>query len=134
MTDKMMLACMFAAATAAIALVVILCKMLSKKRSRKECSPELWPEIPAEIYEQDAYETRYIYAPRDTFSSDRKIRIRPEYYDRLRQVATTLDPRYFSMIAYVDNILRAHFEQNGEYIERFCGKNELHGTEKQWRP
>ena len=34
------------------------------------------------------------------------------------------------MIAYVDNILRAHFEENGEYIEQFCRKNEPQNTEK----
>lgn len=130
MTDRMMLACMFAAAVAVMTLVVILCMIISKRQPRKKKTPEQQPTIPAEIYGQNTYETRYIYTPRDTFTSNRKIRIRPEYYERLRQVAIIPGFRFFSMIAYVDNILRVHFEENGEYIEQFCRKNEPQNTEK----
>ena len=67
MTDKMMLACMFAAAVAVIALVVILCMTIPGKRSRQKRVSATQAEIPTAVGGQDAYETRYIYAPRRTF-------------------------------------------------------------------
>ena len=121
MTDKMMLASMFAAAVAVIALVAILCMTIPGKRSRPKRAPAT---------RVDAYETRYIYAPRSTFSSNRKIRIRPDYYKRLRQVSVTPGSRSFSLIAYLDNILRAHLEDNEEYIDCFCRKNEPHNLDE----
>ena len=130
MTDKMMLACMFAAAVAVIALVVILCMTIPGKRSRQKRAPATRVEIPTAVGGQDAYETRYIYAPRRTFSSNRKIRIRPDYYKRLRQVSVIPGSRSFSLIAYLDNILRAHLEDNGEYIDCFCRKKEPDNLDK----
>ncbi|WP_278965843.1 DUF3408 domain-containing protein [Alistipes senegalensis] len=130
MTDKMMLACMFAAAVAVIALVVILCMTIPGKRSRQKRVSATQAEIPTAVGGQDAYETRYIYAPRRTFSSNRKIRIRPDYYKRLRQVSVIPGSRSCSLIAYLDNILRAHLEDNEEYIDCFCRKNEPHNLDE----
>lgn len=130
MTDKMMLASMFAAAVAEIALVVILCMTIPGKRSRPKRAPATRVEIPTVGGGQDAYETRYIYAPRSTFSSNRKIRIRPDYYKRLRQVSVIPGSRSCSLIAYLDNILRAHLEDNEEYIDCFCRKNEPHNLDE----
>lgn len=130
MTDKMMLACMFAAAVAVIALVVILCMTIPGKRSRQKRVSATQTEIPTAVGGQDAYETRYIYAPRRTFSSNRKIRIRPDYYKRLRQVSVIPGSRSCSLIAYLDNILRAHLEDNEEYIDCFCRKNEPHNLDE----
>ena len=130
MTDKMMLARMFAAAVAVIALVVILCMTIPGKRSRQKRVSATQAEIPTAVGGQDAYETRYIYAPRRTFSSNRKIRIRPDYYKRLRQVSVIPGSRSCSLIAYLDNILRAHLEDNEEYIDCFCRKNEPHNLDE----
>lgn len=121
---------MFAAAVAVIALVVILCMTIPGKRSRQKRVSATQAEIPTAVGGQDAYETRYIYAPRRTFSSNRKIRIRPDYYKRLRQVSVIPGSRSCSLIAYLDNILRAHLEDNEEYIDCFCRKNELEKTVK----
>lgn len=125
-----MLACMFAAAVAVIALVVILCMTIPGKRSRQKRVSATQAEIPTAVGGQDAYETRYIYAPRRTFFSNRKIRIRPDYYKRLRQVSVIPGSRSFSLIAYLDNILRAHLEDNEEYIDCFCRKNEPHNLDE----
>ena len=64
MTDKMMLASMFAAAVAVIALVASLCMTIPGKRSRSKRAPATRVEIPTVGGGQDAYETRYIYAHR----------------------------------------------------------------------
>ena len=121
---------MFAAAVAVIALVAILCMTIPGKRSRPKRAPATQAESPTAVGGQDAYETRYIYAPRRTFSSNRKIRIRPDYYKRLRQVSVIPGSRSCSLIAYLDNILRAHLEDNEEYIDCFCRKNEPHNLDE----
>lgn len=121
---------MFAAAVAVIALVVILCMTIPGKRSRQKRVSATQAEIPTAVGGQDAYETRYIYAPRRTFSSNRKIRIRPDYYKRLRQVSVIPGSRSCSLIAYLDNILRAHLKDNEEYIDCFCRKNEPHNLDE----
>lgn len=126
MTDKMMLAGMFLAATSVIAIVALLCTVRFRKRRAKEYSWE-FREIPEEIYRQDAYETRYIYARQNSFASCKTIRIRPEYYDRLRQITEVVGRSNLSLIAYMDHVLRAHFEDNGAYIAEFCRKETRSG-------
>ena len=43
--------------------------------------------------------------------SDNRVRIRPEYYERLRSIAGVAGGEV-SITAYVDRVLEAHFEDN----------------------
>lgn len=123
MTDKMMLASMFVASATLIAALFLCSALLRRRRIRRErASLRSLPEIPQSIYEQDAYETRYIYASPATFSSGKTIRIRPEYYARLHEITTLTGRGNLSLIVYLDRVLQAHFEDNGPFIERFQSK------------
>ncbi len=121
MTHYMTTACILLAAVAAVAALFIRRAVLCRRRLRQMPPHEEMPipEIPEWVCRQDGYETRYIYR-RETFASDNTVRIRPEYYERLRRIAARSGA--VSMIAYVDNVLRSHFEDNGEYIDRYCSK------------
>ena len=64
------------------------------------------------------YRLRFLLSRERTFTSRKTVRIRPEYYERLSRI--TAQRGGVSLIAYVDNVLRAHFEDYAESIDRCC--------------
>lgn len=79
---------------------------------------------------QEAYETRFIYAPRTRFTSDCRIRIRPQYYEQLRGIVDVVGSRHLSLADYLDRVLQEHLEENREHIERFCRQYDVESTQE----
>lgn len=87
-------------------------------------------ELSAWARHQEAYETRFIYAPRTRFTSDCRIRIRPQYYEQLRGIVDVVGSRHLSLADYLDRVLQEHLEENREHIERFCRQYDAESTQE----
>ena len=88
-------------------------------------------EMLLSILQDDGYRRRYVLNRWDgAFRSGKTVRIRPEHYERLRQI--TARSGAVSMIAYVDNVLHAHFEDYAESIDRYCRSRNPSRGRKQW--
>ena len=79
---------------------------------------------------QEAYETRFIYAPRTRFASDCRIKVRPQYYEQLLAIVDVVGSRHLSLADYLDRVLQEHLEENREHIERFCRQYEEDSVQK----
>lgn len=108
---------MQAAAAAAAALFILRAAICRRRSHRAGAAPQ--PQPRPDTAQDDGYRRRYVLSRRDgAFRSGKTVRIRPEHYERLRQI--TARSGAVSMIAYVDNVLHAHFEDNAESIDRYC--------------
>lgn len=107
-----------------------------RKRMKRATPPESAMDCPAHsepsawARHQEAYETRFIYAPRTRFTSDCRIRIRPQYYEQLRGIVDVVGSRHLSLADYLDRVLQEHLEENREHIERFCRQYDAESTQK----
>ena len=120
MTHYTTTACILLAATAAAAALFIRRAAIYRRRShRAGTAPQPQPR------------RRYVLNRWDgAFRSGKTVRIRPEHYERLRQI--TARSGAVSMIAYVDNVLHAHFEDYAESIDRYCRSRNPSRGRKQW--
>lgn len=107
-----------------------------RKRMKRAMPPESAMDCPAHsepsawARHQEAYETRFIYAPRTRFTSDCRIRIRPQYYEQLRGIVDVVGSRHLSLADYLDRVLQEHLEENREHIERFCRQYDVESTQE----
>lgn len=115
MTHYTTTACILLAAAAAAAALFIRRAAIHRRRShRAGTAPQ--PQPRPDTAQDDGYRRRYVLNRRDgAFRSGKTVRIRPEHYERLRQI--TARSGAVSMIAYVDNVLHAHFEDYTESID-----------------
>lgn len=125
MTEKTIVASILAGCTlllfaAFVRRGVIYCRRLHRTAAVSQQIPRS-----AELLRYDMYRTRFLLNRGGTFASRKTIRIRPEYYERLRRI--TAQRSDLSLIAYVDNVLRAHFEDYGAGIDRHCLKEPFNG-------
>ena len=73
------------------------------------------PQPRPDTAQDDGYRRRYVLNRWDgAFRSGKTVRIRPEHYERLRQI--TARSGAVSMIAYVDNVLAEHLRQHKDEI------------------
>lgn len=80
----------------------------------------------AESVHYAGYRARYVPRKRP-FASRKRVRIRPEYDERLSR--STAQHGGLSLIACADNVFRAHAEDNGECIDRCrLPEKSLNGT------
>ena len=136
MTDKMFMAILVMAGVACLALFFIHRAWHYRKRMKRAMPPEsamdcsAHSEPSAWARHQEAYETRFIYAPRTRFASDCRIRIRPQYYEQLRGIVDVVGSRHLSLADYLDRVLQEHLEENREHIERFCRQYDVESTQE----
>mgnify|MGYP005793587631 CR=1 FL=1 len=123
MTEKMIAACVLAGCLLLTAAVFIRHAALYRRRLRGAESAPGRLSRPLGTVRCDAYRLRFLLSRGRTFASRKTVRIRPEYYERLSRI--TAQYGGLSLIAYVDNVLRAHFEDYGESIDRCCRQTEL---------
>jgi hypothetical protein len=130
MTHYTTTACILLAAAAAAAALFIRRAAIHRRRShRAGTAPQ--PQFRPDTAQDDGYRRRYVLNRRDgAFRSGKTVRIRPEHYERLRQI--TARSGAVSMIAYVDNVLHAHFEDYTESIDRYCRSRKPSRGRKQW--
>ena len=121
MTHYTTTACILLAAAAAAAALFIRRAAIHRRRSQPR----------PDTAQDDGYRRRYVLNRWDgAFRSGKTVRIRPEHYERLRQITSRSGA--VSMIAYVDNVLHAHFEDYAESIDRYCRSRKPSRGRKQW--
>lgn len=136
MTDKMFMAILVMAGVACLALFFIHRAWTYRKRMKQTTSPEsamdcsAHSEPSAWARHQEAYETRFIYAPRTRFASDCRIKVRPQYYEQLLAIVDVVGSRHLSLADYLDRVLQEHLEENREHIERFCHQYDVESTQE----
>jgi hypothetical protein len=136
MTDKMFMAILVMAGVACLALFFIHRALTYRKRMKQTTSQEsamdcsAHSEPSAWARHQEAYETRFIYAPRTRFASDCRIKVRPQYYEQLLAIVDVVGSRHLSLADYLDRVLQEHLEENREHIERFCHQYEEDSVQK----
>ena len=114
MTEKMIAATVLMGCVLLTAAVLIRRAVLHRQKLRRAEFATERPSRPSGTVRCDVYRLRFLLSRERTFTS----RIRPEYYERLSRI--TAQRGGVSLIAYVDNVLRAHFEDYAESIDRCC--------------
>ena len=66
---------------------------------------------------KDTYLSRYISPKHKSFKDGRSILIRPKYHDVIRVVCRSIGDNDVTITAYLDRILKVHFDDNWEAIE-----------------
>ena len=87
-------------------------------RYRNACKTVVTPEEKhsEQSTKQDIYMFRFVYPERGIFATRKTIRVREEYYDRIRAIIQTIGDNEITLIAYLDNVLKAHFDDNRDVI------------------
>ena len=130
MTDKMFMAILVMAGVACLALFFIHRAWHYRKRMKRATPPEsamdcsAHSEPSAWARHQEAYETRFIYAPRTRFASDCRIKVRPQYYEQLLAIVDVVGSLHLSLADYSDRVLHEHLEEHPEHYERFCHQHD----------
>lgn len=122
MTDKMIWACMVMMAIAVVSILFIRRAILYRRRIRENIRSYIRSDIPTQGRGNTVYEERFLFTPRAPFSSPKSVRIRPEYYDLLCQITQISGCSNISLTAYLDNVLRAHFEDYRDSIRKWKEK------------
>ena len=129
MTHYTTTACILLAAAAAAAALFIRRAAIHRRRSlRAGTAPQ--PQPRPDTAQDDGYRSYVLNRWDGAFRSGKTVRIRPEHYERLRQITSRSGA--VSMIAYVDNVLHAHFEDYAESIDRYCRSRKPSRGRKQW--
>lgn len=124
MSDKTIMACTIMAAVFGIAVLFIRRAVLYRRSMRQnrripeQATPPPAVIAPGNQTDEDIYAGRYVWLSQEMFASSKTVRIRPEYYDRLKKIVAVIGQSEVSVIAYVDNVLKAHFEDNRTVINR----------------
>lgn len=72
---------------------------------------------PPQVTDADRYMLRFICLLRLPFRSSKTVKIRPEYYERIRDITRVIGRREETITAYVDKVLKAHLDDNRESID-----------------
>jgi len=133
MTDNLMMLCVVLAVVAGIAVPFIRRAIRHKKAigaylPEEEITVEVQsadtePEPPRDQTAEDIFLFRFIMPEREQIGSKQTIRIRQEYYDRLRTITQVIGKNETTMIAYLDNVLKAHFDDNRNTINTLYREN-----------
>lgn len=131
MTDNLIMLCVVLAVMVGIAIPFI----RRAKRHRKAIGANLpEAEITVEVQStgeeppkdqtvEDIYLFRYILPEREPIGSKQTIRIRQEYYNRMRAITQVIGKNDTTLIAYLDNVLKAHFDDNRNTINTLYREN-----------
>lgn len=117
-SDNLIMLC--AVLTIMVAIAVPFVRRAAKYRKavgtdvpEEETTVEEQPEQPTP---EEIYLLRYISPDRGPMGSKQTLRIRTEYYDLIRAITHTIGEHGISQTAYLDNVLKAHFEDNRDVI------------------
>ena len=118
MSDNAIILCIVLAVVAVIAVVFIRRANRHRNIIMRATEPE---EITMEVHPkdqsaEDVYLFRFVWLNQGRTDSRRTIRVRSEYYDRIREITQTIGNERVTLIAYLDNVLKAHFDDNREVI------------------
>jgi hypothetical protein len=124
MSDNAIILCIVLAAVAVIAAVFIRRARRYRKIVVKAVPPdEISIEVqPKEQSLMDIYLLRFLWLNQGRTGSRRTIRVRSEYYDRIREITQTIGNERVTLIAYLDNVLKAHFDDNRDVINALYQK------------
>lgn len=123
MSENIIIIATIATATALVAIPFTFRAFRYRRRLK---TPEVtnpvsdWQEFkmsPSEAAPAQAYFFRYILRDYRPFRSDKTIKIRQEYYDSIRDIIRTIGHGRITMIGYLDEVLRAHFEEHEKAID-----------------
>ncbi len=126
MSDKVIMLCVVLAAVCVIAIIFIRRAMRYKNAHgavvpEKEVMPEAetQPEPPPdEPSAQEVYLSRFIHRKRDIFKSSKAISVRLEHHNLIRAITRVIGRNEISLAAYLDNVLKAHIDENMDTISR----------------
>lgn len=67
----------------------------------------------------NAYLRRYVLKkPNTTTKNAKLVYVREQYHERINKIIQVIGKDENTLFGYIDNVLKAHFEQNKEEIER----------------
>ncbi len=127
MSDKVIMLCVVLAAVGVIAIIFIRRAMRYKKKAlgaivpekevipEEETQPEPPPEEPSA---REVYLSRFIHRKRDIFKSGKAISVRLEHHNLIRAITRVIGRNEISLAAYLDNVLKAHIDENMDTISR----------------
>ena len=125
MSDKIIMLCVALAAVAVIAALFIhRARRYKKKMNQRVGAAMTEAENPAPTFEEleklvakDTYLSRYISPIHEPFKDGRSILTRPKYHDLIRAVCQSIGDNDVTITAYLDRMLKAHFDDNLETID-----------------
>lgn len=126
MSDKIIISCVIMAAVFLVAVLFIRRAICYRKRMKQMAGVSAPSDDailglnPPQVTDADRYLVRFICLLRLPFRSSKTVKIRPEYYERMRDIIRVIGHNDVSITAYVDKVLKAHFEDNRESIDSLC--------------
>ena len=126
MSDKIIISSVILVAVFLVAVLFIRRAICYRKRMKRMVGASLMTEDailglnPPLVTDADRYLVRFIFLLRLPFRSSKTVKIRPEYYERMRDITHIIGHNDVSITAYVDKVLKAHLEDNRDSIESLC--------------
>ncbi|GGK19069.1 DUF3408 domain-containing protein [Parabacteroides faecis] len=125
MSENAIILCIVLVAVAVIAAIFIRRARRHRDAIGQTAPPE---EITLEVHPkeqsaEDIYLLRFVRLNQGRTGSRRTIRVRTEYYDRIQAITRTIGDDRVTLIAYLDNVLKAHFDDNRESINTLYRKS-----------
>jgi hypothetical protein len=130
MSDKVIVLCVVLAVVVIIA-IVLTCRAMKYKNalrtavSKKEVMPtaETQPEYASERQSaNNEYVSRFIFSERSSSKGDRTVNISGENHARIKWIMDEANWHGMSFARYINGVLRVHFKENIEVIERLFGE------------
>lgn len=124
MTDKIIMLCTVLAAVAVIAALFIRRAVRYRKRVNEAVGASAGEDgitmavQGASPIPQGKYEILFINLVRLPFGYGKQVHIRPEYHRMIRSIIHTIGQDEVSITTYVDNVLKAHFDEYRDEIAR----------------
>ena len=125
MSDKIILSCVIMAAVFIVAVLFICRAMHYRKRMKNVIGANVPTEEitigtePPSSTAEESYLARYICLLRLPFHSSKTVKIRPEYYERIREITRVIGHKDVSITAYIDKVLKTHFNDYDKAISSF---------------
>lgn len=73
--------------------------------------------IPTRGIGEEIFMSRYVGLRQPPFTAGKTVRIRPQYYRRIQEIIAGIGHDKVTIISYVDNVLKAHFDDNRETVD-----------------
>lgn len=73
--------------------------------------------IPTRGLAEDIFMSRYVGLRQPSFTAGKTVRIRPQYYRRIQEIIAKIGHDKVTIISYVDNVLKAHFDDNSKTVD-----------------
>lgn len=123
MKENLILVCAVAVSVFFIGLPFV-CQALRCRRNIRNSEPaENEPtaeELTSQTPEDKHFVARFTGLQQPPFTAGKTVRIRPQYYQRIKEVISRIGHDEISIISYVDNVLKAHFDDHNETINSLC--------------